>query len=100
MIWLDAWRKKVGVFYSADNAENRKFSLLGNLALKQRGTIPSGKIKGLDKQVSRVVFGCDNQSGSDHAFAMFDHYFSLGGNTFDTPIYITMARVMFTWEGG
>ena len=31
-----------------------------------------------------MVFGCDNQSGSDHAFAMFDHYFSLGGNTFDT----------------
>ena len=84
MIWLDAWRKKVGVFYSADNAENREFSLLGKSALKQRGTIPSGKIKGLDKQVSRVVFGCDNQSGSDHAFAMFDHYFSLGGNTFDT----------------
>ena len=84
MIWLDAWRKKVGVYYSADNAENREFSLLGKLALKQRGTIPSGKIKGLDKQVSRVVFGCDNQSGSDHAFAMFDHYFSLGGNTFDT----------------
>tara|TARA_B100000953_G_scaffold158378_1_gene130966 strand:+ start:424 stop:2430 length:2007 start_codon:yes stop_codon:yes gene_type:complete len=84
MIWLDAWRKKVGVYYSADNAENREFSLLGKSALKQRGTIPSAKIKGLDKEVSRVVFGCDNQSGSDHAFAMFDHYFSLGGNTFDT----------------
>ena len=84
MIWLDAWRKKVGVYYSADNAENRDFSLLGKSALKQRGTIPSAKMKGLDKEVSRVVFGCDNQSGSDHAFAMFDHYFSLGGNTFDT----------------
>ena len=84
MIWLDAWRKKVGVYYSADNAENREFSLLGKSALKQRGTIPSAKMKGLDKEVSRVVFGCDNQSGSDHAFAMFDHYFSLGGNTFDT----------------
>jgi len=84
MIWLDAWRKMVGVYYSADNPENREFSLLGKSALKQRGTIPSVKIKGLDKEVSRVVFGCDNQSGSDHAFAMFDHYFSLGGNTFDT----------------
>ena len=84
MIWLDAWRKMVGVYYSADNPENREFSLLGKSALKQRGTIPSVKIKDLDKEVSRVVFGCDNQSGSDHAFAMFDHYFSLGGNTFDT----------------
>ena len=84
MIWLDAWRKKVGVYYSADNAENREFSLLGKSALKQRGAIPSEKIKDLEKKVSRVVFGCDNQSGNDHAFAMFDHYFSLGGNTFDT----------------
>ncbi|MCS5548153.1 MAG: aldo/keto reductase, partial [SAR86 cluster bacterium] len=84
MIWLDTWRKKVGVYYAADNAENREFSLLGKLALKNRGTIPTTRIKGLNKEVSRVVFGCDNQSGSDHAFAMFDHYFSLGGNTFDT----------------
>jgi len=84
IIWLDTWRKKVGVYYAADNAENREFSLLGKSALKNRGTISTTRIKGLDKEVSRVVFGCDNQSGSDHAFAMFDHYFSLGGNTFDT----------------
>ena len=84
MVWLDAWRKNIGVYYSADNPENRKFSLLGETAIKDREPISSTALSGLDKKVSRVVFGCDNQSGTDHAFAMFDHFFSLGGNAFDT----------------
>ena len=84
MIWLDTWRKKIGVYYSADNPEKRKFSLLGESALKNREPISSAPLIGLDKKVSRVVFGCDNQSSADHAFAMFDHFFSLGGNAFDT----------------
>ena len=84
MIWLDAWRKKIGVYYPADNPEDKKFSLLGEAALRDREPISSASLRGLDKKVSRVVFGCDNQSGSDHAFAMFDHFFSLGGNAFDT----------------
>ena len=84
MIWLDAWRKSIGVYYSADNPENRKSSLLGESALKDRKPISSASLNGLNKEISRVVFGCDNQSGSDHAFAMFDHFFSLGGNAFDT----------------
>jgi len=84
MIWLDAWRKNVGVYYSVDNPENKKFSLLGESALKNREYISSASLSGLDKKISRLVFGCDNQSGSDHAFAMFDHFFSLGGNAFDT----------------
>ena len=84
MIWLDAWRKKIGVYYSTDNPENRASSLLGKEAAKNSDIMSFHYIKGLDKKISRVVFGCDNQSGTDHAFAMFDHFFSLGGNTFDT----------------
>tara|TARA_Y100000590_G_scaffold275359_1_gene309153 strand:+ start:17243 stop:19249 length:2007 start_codon:yes stop_codon:yes gene_type:complete len=84
MIWLDAWRKKIGVYYAADNPEIRKSSVLGKEALKNPKNMPFNSIRGLDKKVSRVVFGCDNQSSTDHAFAMFDHFFSLGGNAFDT----------------
>ena len=84
MIWLDTWRKKIGVYYSADNPENRASSLLGKEAPKNSHLMSFNSIEGLDKKISRVVFGCDNQSGTDHAFAMFDHFFSLGGNTFDT----------------
>ena len=44
----------------------------------------SAKLKGLDRDLSRLVLGCDNQSDSDHAFVMFDHFFESGGNVFDT----------------
>ena len=44
----------------------------------------SAKLKGLDRDLSRLVLGCDNQLDSDHAFVMFDHFFESGGNVFDT----------------
>ncbi|HEY1685343.1 MAG TPA: aldo/keto reductase [Tepidisphaeraceae bacterium] len=43
-----------------------------------------GKIPGVQKKVSRLIMGCDNQPSYPHAAVMFDHYFSYGGNTFDT----------------
>jgi aryl-alcohol dehydrogenase-like predicted oxidoreductase len=41
-------------------------------------------IDGLGKDMSRLVMGCDNQPDLAHASAIFDHFFSLGGNAFDT----------------
>jgi aryl-alcohol dehydrogenase-like predicted oxidoreductase len=38
----------------------------------------------LDKPVSRLVMGCDNQPNFPHAAAMFDDFFARGGNAFDT----------------
>ena len=43
-----------------------------------------GTVPGVDKPVSRLVMGCDNQPDIRHAAVMFDHYFERGGNTFDT----------------
>ena len=34
--------------------------------------------------MSRLVMGCDNQPDLAHASAIFDHFYSLGGNAFDT----------------
>ena len=34
--------------------------------------------------MSRLVMGCDNQPDLPHASAIFDHFYSLGGNAFDT----------------
>ena len=84
MIWLDSWRKKVGVHYEQDIPEKRNYSLLGESALSSRVPMSSDRLKGLEKPISRLVFGCDNQTGGNHAFAMFDHFFTLGGNAFDT----------------
>ena len=43
-----------------------------------------GQIPGLEKPVSRLVMGVDNQVTWPHASAMFDDFFAQGGNCFDT----------------
>jgi len=59
-----------------------------------------GTIAGIDKQISRLVLGCDNQLTLGHATAMFDHFTELGGNAFDTG-YIygdgLMERLLGQW---
>lgn len=46
--------------------------------------MPKGQVPGLDKPVSRLVMGCDNQRTMPHAAAMWDDWFERGGNAFDT----------------
>ena len=82
MISLDSWRKELKVFYKEDRGETRKTPIIP--LDKQRESLPISRIPGINKDLSRIVFGCDNQSDSNHAFAMFDHFFSQGGNVFDT----------------
>ena len=48
-------------------------------AVMKHDTIP-----GLEKTMSRLVMGCDNQPDLPHASAIFDHFYSVGGNAFDT----------------
>ena len=76
MISLDSWRKELKVFYKEDRGETRKTPIIPSD--KQRESLPISRIPGINKDLSRVVFGCDNQSDSNHAFAMFDHFFSQG----------------------
>ena len=82
MISLDSWRKELKVFYKEDRGETRKTPIIS--LDKPRESLPISRIPGINKDLSRIVFGCDNQSDSNHAFAMFDHFFSQGGNVFDT----------------
>ena len=82
MIALDQWRRELKVVYDDDRGEKRKVSVISRN--DSRDTLLSTKIPGLDKNLSRIVFGCDNQSDTNHAFAMFDHFHLNGGNVFDT----------------
>ena len=82
MIALDKWRSDSNVVYDDDMGERRKIPIIQEIT--KRDTLPSLKIPGIDKELSRVVFGCDNQSDTNHAFAMFDHFYKKGGNVFDT----------------
>ena len=82
MIWLDTWRKSIGVYYSEDKPTKREKQM--SSFFEDKKSMPTSRIKGIDKELSRVVFGCDNQSDTNHAFAMFDYYFNKGGNVYDT----------------
>ena len=82
MIALDQWRRELKVVYNDDRGEKRKVSVISRD--DSRDILLSTKIPGLDKNLSRIVFGCDNQSDTNHAFAMFDHFYLNGGNVFDT----------------
>ena len=82
MIALDTWRKELKVVYDEDRGERRQLPIISQDT--PRESLPTLSIPGLDKELSRIVFGCDNQSDTNHAFAMFDHFYSKGGNVFDT----------------
>ena len=81
---LDQWRDRLGLRYpfEADDADIPTVS--GRPLAVEAPLVPSGTILGLDKPVSRLVLGCDNQQNLSYASAMFDDFFSRGGNTFDT----------------
>jgi len=80
---LDDWRDAVGLKYPMETAAHHR----GPLATMIREQAPPprpGHIPHLDKPVSRLVMGCDNQPGMSHAAVIWDNFMSLGGNCFDT----------------
>ena len=82
---LDAWRASIGLTYEAEKPE--KFLSTHSrrpLARRADANIPTGAIPHLTKPVSRLIMGCDNTTTMPHSAAMWDDYFSRGGNTFDT----------------
>ena len=90
---LDAWRKAVGLRYGFESAEKFPKTTLAGETLKKRddAAMTYGKVAGVDKPVSRLVMGVDNQSTLPGAAALFDDYFERGGNAFDNA---------FVYEGG
>ncbi|SDS43216.1 aldo/keto reductase [Microlunatus soli] len=88
---LDQWRAAVGLVYPFETDQADIPTVSGQpLAVAPSGpgshTPPMkyGSIPGIEKKISRLVIGCDNQPDLAHASAIFDHFYSLGGNTFDT----------------
>ncbi|NIZ90204.1 aldo/keto reductase [Kineococcus rubinsiae] len=82
---LDRWRAALGLRFpfEADTADIPTVSGLP-LTVDPANVMQYGTIEGLGKRVSRLVMGCDNQPDLAHASAIFDHFFTAGGNTFDT----------------
>jgi predicted dehydrogenase/aryl-alcohol dehydrogenase-like predicted oxidoreductase len=97
---LDRWRESAGLTYSQETpAGFPKTTVLGSpLAVDANATMTYGKIANLDRKVSRLIMGVDNQRSFSQCAAMFDDFFAKGGNTFDTA-YIYGGGSMETMLG-
>lgn len=82
----DAWRAAIGLAYKCEQPEHADALTAANRPLRRRADAPcpAGRIAHLDKPLSRLVMGVDNQLTMPHAFAVFDDYYERGGNVFDT----------------
>jgi len=81
---LDRWRESIGLTYDLEKPERASPPYSGRaLAVRAGSRMPTGRIAGLAKPVSRLVMGVDNQVTWPHTAAMFDDFFERGGNAFD-----------------
>ncbi|AXK45401.1 aldo/keto reductase [Brachybacterium saurashtrense] len=85
---LDAWREQLGLRYPFEVDTAPIPTLTGRPlvagAVQAGPAMTYGSLPGIDKRVSRLVMGCDNQMNLAHASAMFDAFYEIGGTTFDT----------------
>jgi predicted dehydrogenase/aryl-alcohol dehydrogenase-like predicted oxidoreductase len=81
----DAWRAAIGQQYASERDDAKIPTATGRpLAKRADAPMTYGKVPGLDKPVSRLVMGVDNQQTLTHAAVVFDDFVERGGTTFDT----------------
>ncbi|MGB7158834.1 MAG: aldo/keto reductase [Tepidisphaeraceae bacterium] len=82
---LDGWRKQIGLVYDQEKFDSPVPTVSRRpLTVRPKHNMKHGRIAGLDKRVSRLFMGVDNQQDLTHASVMFDDFFARGGNAFDT----------------
>jgi predicted dehydrogenase/aryl-alcohol dehydrogenase-like predicted oxidoreductase len=82
---LDKWRDAIGLQYPAERGDANIPTITGApLRRRDSHTMRYGHVAGVDKQISRLVLGVDNQPNLPHATMMFDDFIERGGNAFDT----------------
>ncbi|CAN5482967.1 aldo/keto reductase [soil metagenome] len=101
MLTLDKWRDAVGLTYNLEKPANLLHTVDRQpLKVRSDHNMIYGTIPHLDKKVSRLAMGCDNQRTMAHSAVMFDDYYARGGNMFDTA-YIygggMMERLLGQW---
>ena len=81
---LDRWRQQAQVRFDFEKPERQTVPVHGRSLSVCRQTMRYARIAAIDKPISRLVMGCDNQPTAKHAAVMFDNYYEYGGNAFDT----------------
>jgi predicted dehydrogenase/aryl-alcohol dehydrogenase-like predicted oxidoreductase len=85
MMVLDRWRAEIGLTHPSDKPEAWTLTVARRpLKVRDRRPMKYGRIEGLQKPLSRLLMGADNQPTIAHSSVMFDHFFERGGNGFDT----------------
>jgi aryl-alcohol dehydrogenase-like predicted oxidoreductase len=80
---LDMWRDTIGLVYDAEKFDAVPTVHRRPLAVQPGHNMKYGKIPGIEKQVSRLIMGVDNQRTMPHASVMLDDFIEKGGNCFD-----------------
>jgi len=79
---LDQWRREVGYVAAGESRKtNRPTPGVLPAGLP---TMPMHQIDGIEKPLSRLVIGCDNQMHIGDGALVWDAYWEAGGNVFDT----------------
>lgn len=99
---LDRWRESCGVVFQFETPEGYSKNTIDGSALKvaEPNIMKYGRVQHLEKPVSRLIMGVDNQTNFPHVAVMFDDYFAKGGNTFDTAFIYgggLMERLLGQW---
>ncbi len=82
---LDRWREAVGVVYGIETPKAYPpVTVSGDEPVVKPNNMKYLTIPGLDKKMSRLVLGYDNQRTLSHAAIMNDDFFEKGGNAYDT----------------
>lgn len=99
---LDRWRVEIGLEYPVETPAGFTRPIHGRpLAKAPDAPMTYSRIEGLDKPISRMVMGCDNQESFAHAAVMFDAWYACGGNAFDTAYMYhggKMERLLGQWH--
>ena len=83
---LDAWRAQIGVVYDFEKQDGYPRVTIADrpLTIASKNPMRYGSLPNVNKKISRLVMGVDNQRVLPHAMVMFDAFFEKGGNAFDT----------------
>lgn len=83
---LDKWRNAIGVTFADEKAETQgKHTVAGRpISRRPDNNMRTLRIDGIDKPISQMLMGCDNQMTFAHAAVTFDDWLERGGNAFDT----------------